>query len=847
MEKLIMKTQTIKAGSKIESKLALIVKSAQMEKMTITGNGFSLGYTEGAEYEYLIVKSNDPVSTKYALTASNSGMTDRLESPLKEVRGIARRENTLGGLSCVYVDKEMYINDWEWHVELNGDSRRYIYMIEEDVFNRLVPGQEIPMNYLTRLKAGFPSVSEKRKGDSPFMDESICRLDTLNRSQFKIPSFYKRVKNMLGMRKFDAVKAGTRVKLPASSSKDFPLFDGFKYVSTESKTYSKHVTEELMEDIQSIVYVLNNGVKDVRIEVADDFEVLIKEKLILPLFHQNKNISIEESIQLLRRLATDGISYIDEAYALSMGLNFASGFQFRFTNVGKGLMLVVPNLKEMIGVEVILFDGSVKGDIAPYIMENQLNFAILNETRKTEEKPSLNISRQIITAIQNDGVLDGLAVSTMNILTKLYALDTQTLKEFIGFCEDASVEGEEEVLEMDNLTVGEFAANPELFIKSAENKKKLFSLLDATTKKLVNGRSLYLEDASIKHMAVDPYSVLSFMSKGFISAVRGVNDTTGIRQDQTIVSGMTDGKFTVEHKKAFLARYPFLHSLEGRLVNDDGGFPFNDYHTSNYYTKAMAKGSFQGVILYSLWDMNPEGQSGADFDGDTTVYTTNPIITENVAKTGFFLDYSLVEKKDGSIVLEEGCPFPGGTKTDVSRVLSESQIAYLESNNVTFDNGVFEFPEEMGNDRQLLEIFADAMAEMSMVNLMSNDIGRYTNLNASVMALMDTLREQNLNVSNAMQAALAAGDSEGFFALNEVNASIKQEFTGYKKMSFLLACAIRWEIDKAKHGGAYREHMEFLKAFDGLTNSKENKDKLFDMEDTYGVSLERLLFGTKSR
>lgn len=842
-----MKTQTVKVGSKIEGKLMQSVKSEQMEKMTATGNGFSLGYIEGAEYEYLIVKSNDPVSAKYALTASNSGMTDRLESPLKEVRGIARRENTLGGLSCVYVDKEMYINDWEWHVELNGDSRRYVYMIDEDVFNRLVPGQQVPMNYLTRLKAGFPSVSEKRKGDSPFMDESICRLDTLNRSQFKIPSFYKRVKNVLGMSKFDAVKAGTRVKLPASSSKDFPLFEGFRYTTTEHKSYKRHETATEFSASESTVYVLNNGVKDIRIEVADDFEVLMDEDLILPLFHQNKNITIEQRKQSLRRLATDGISYVDADYAASMGLNFASGFQFRFTNVGKGLMLVIPNLKQMIGVEVILFDGSVKGDIGPYVRENQLNFAILNETRTTEERPSLNISRQIITAIQNDGVLDGLAVSTMNILTKLYALDTQTLKEFIGFCEDASVEGEEEVLEMDNLTVGEFAANPELFIKSAENKKKLFSLLDATTKKLVNGRSLYLEDASIKHMAVDPYSVLNFMSKGFISAVRGVNDTTGIRQDQTIVSGMTDGKFTVEHKKAFLARYPFLHSLEGRLVNDDGGFPFNDYHTSNYYTKAMAQGSFQGVILYSLWDMNPEGQSGADFDGDTTVYTTNPIITENVAKTGFFLDYSLVEKKDGSIVLEEGCPFPGGTKTDVSRVLSESQIAYLESNNVTFDNGVFEFPEEMGNDRQLLEIFADAMAEMSMVNLMSNDIGRYTNLNASVMALMDTLREQNLNVSNAMQAALAAGDSEGFFALNEVNASIKQEFTGYKKMSFLLACAIRWEIDKAKHGGAYREHMEFLKAFDGLTNSKENKDKLFDMEDTYGVSLERLLFGTKSR
>lgn len=842
-----MKTQVITESSKILGKLMKSVKAEQLETMTIIGNRFIKGELEDHPTAVLVVNSNNPISPKYATMSSNSGMTDRLESVVQQVTGIAKRENTLGGQSFVYNDKPMYVNDWEWHIELNGVSRRYIYMIDEDVFNRIKEGEEVPMNYLTRLKAGFPSVSEKRKGDSPFMDESICRLDTLNRSNFKVASFFKKNKKSPGKLTFDSVKAGTRVKLPASSSKDFPLFKGFEYVSTEHKTYKMHETATTLKESESTVYVLNNGTKDIRIEVADDFEVLINEKLILPLFKKNKAISISESSQLLRRLATDGISYIDQRFALSMGLNFAAGFQFRFTNVGKGLMLVVPNLKEMIGVDVILFDGSVKGDIAPYIMNNEMDFAILNETRKTEEAPSLNISRQIITAIQNDGVLNGLTTSTMAILSKLYALDAQTLKEFIGFCEDVSVEGEEEVLEMDNLTVAQFAANPELFVKSAENKKKLFSLLDATTKKLVNGRSLYLEDASIKHMAVDPYAVLGFMSKGFLSAVRGEHDTVGIRKDQVIVSGSKNGQFVVEHKKAFLARYPFLHSLEGRLVNDDGGFPFNDFPTTSYYSKAFAQGSFQGVILYSLWDMNPEAQSGADFDGDTTVYTTNPIITENVAKTGFFLDYSLVEQEDGSIVLEEGCPFAGGKTTPVNKVLSKSQIAYIDSNDVTFDNGVFVFPEALAEDRQLLEIFADSMAEMSMVNLVSNDIGRYTNLNASVMALMDTLREQSGNVTEAMKAAMAAGDSQAFMELNEVNASVKEEFTGYKKMSFLLACAIRWEIDKAKHGGAYREHMEFLKAFDGLSASEDDHNKVFEMEDTYGVSLERLLFGTKSR
>lgn len=842
-----MKTQTVAVGTKIEQKLMNSVKNGQLEAMTLTDRGLVLGAIENQPTLYLVVKSMNPVSPKYALTASNAGLTDRKESPVKQFRGIARRENTLGGLSCVYVDKEMYVSDWEWHIELNGESHRFVYMIEEDIFNRLSEGDIVSPNYLRRLKPGFPSVSEKRKGDSPFMDESINRLDTLNRSNFKLESFFKKNKAVADYLNFDATKTGSRVKLAASSSKDFPLFAGFRYTATETKSYKKHVSANVLETVESTVYVLNNGLKDARIEVADDFEVLMSEELILPLFNQDKAISIVKRIQELRRLATDGIAYIDEAYALSMGLNFASGFQFRFTNVGKGLMLVVPNLKAMIGVDVILFDGSVKGDIAPYIMANELDFAILNETRKTEENPALKISRQIITAIQNDGVLDGLTASTMKVLSQLYALDTDTLKEFIGFCEDVSTGSEEEVLEMDNLTVELFAANPELFIQSAENKKKLFSLLDATTKKLVNGRSLYLEDASIKHMAVDPFAILSFMSKGFLSAVRDANKKIGIRKDNVIVSGMTEGKFVIEHEKAFLARYPFLHSLEGRIVNNDGGFPFDDFHTDNYYKKTVARGGFQGVILYSLWDMNPEAQSGADFDGDTTVYTINPIITNNIEPTGLFLDYSLVELKDGSVVLEEGCPFPGGKTTAIESVLTEAQVAFVKENNITFNNGLFSFPKEMAEDRALLEIFADAMAEMSMVNLMSNDIGRYTNLNASVMALMDTLRVQQESVMAAVVQAYQSGDLEAVTELQALFASIKSEFNGYKKLSFMMACAIRWEIDKAKHGGAYREHMEFLQVFDGLTDTPEDKAKTQKFEDVYGVSLERLLFGSKSR
>lgn len=843
------------AVDKIEQKLMYSVKSNQLRAIFKKDGVFYKGETgeddDTIERFLLVVNSKNPISPYFSLMASNAGMTDRIESPVRHITAVAKRENTLGGMSYVKVDKPMYVNDWEWHIQLNGAKHKVVYMIEEDMFNIINEFQVIPEEFLTSMKPGYSSVSESRKGDSPFVLTSLSRLALLEKSDFRLNSFFKKDRNTVGRVTFDSGKASKRTKLAASSSKSFPLFDGYEYTETTIKNYEKHGANLELVPVESTVYVLSNGEKEVKIEVVDDFEVYMLEELILPLFNLDKSIDVVKSLQELRRLATDGISYVDEAYANEMGLNFASGFQFRFTNVGKGLMLVVPGLKDLMGIELVLFDGCVKGDIAPYIKSNAFNFAILNTSRLTEEESRLQLSRQVITAIQNKEIIDGLTLETANILKKLYNLEPEILKEFIGFTEESILEDVSEegsnVIEMDNQTVEMFSTNPELFVKSADGKKKLFSLLDASTKKLINGRSLYLKEASIKHMAVDPYAILSFMSKGMLSAVRDTDSSVGIRKNNVIVSGMKNGKLGIEHKKAFLARFPFLHSLEGRVVNNDGGFPFSDKETHFYYTDAMERGLFQGIILYSLWDMNPEAQSGADFDGDTTLYITNFIIANNIKETGLFLDYSLIEQENGERKLVEGCPFTSDTSVAVEEVLSTEAIEFLKENDVTFNNGVFSFDKSLADNRQLLEIFADSMAEMSMANLTNNSIGAYTNLNASVMALMGTLKVQMDAIKPVVQQLAADKNVEGFNELYSVFLNIKEEYAGYKKLSFLMACAIRWEIDKAKHGGAYREHMPFVNAFDGMANDFDTKDEIASYETIYGVSLERLLYGSVSK
>jgi hypothetical protein len=134
------------------------------------------------------------------------------------------------------------------------------------------------------------------------------------------------------------------------------------------------------------------------------------EELLLPLFALDGKITIAQQKQLLHRLATDGIAFMDVAYAKSIGIKL-SGMQFRFTPVGKGLMLIVPGLKKLSGMDILLFDGCIKGDIGVYIQNDDLDFAVLNKTRRVEEENTMKISRQILSYRQQ-AMFAGLTKST---------------------------------------------------------------------------------------------------------------------------------------------------------------------------------------------------------------------------------------------------------------------------------------------------------------------------------------------------------------------------------------------------------------------------------------------------
>jgi hypothetical protein len=128
----------VNASDKIEQKFMYSVKASQLRTLVfVEGKYQMINNDEAKEIKekegvlvYLVIHSTNPTSPFYALMASNAGMTDRIESPSRHVTAVAKRENTTGGISYVYVDKPMYVNDWEWHIQLNGVKQKQIFMIK---------------------------------------------------------------------------------------------------------------------------------------------------------------------------------------------------------------------------------------------------------------------------------------------------------------------------------------------------------------------------------------------------------------------------------------------------------------------------------------------------------------------------------------------------------------------------------------------------------------------------------------------------------------------------------------------------------------------------------------------
>lgn len=827
--------------AKLEQKLINIVKEHALFELTVIkdedGNQSFRFQDNGAmnpgqmKTKIIVgIISDDPYSEFFSHYSMSTGMLDQ-HLPKQYVETI-RIESVSGKSSLSVLDKEIAVENEQIILETNGIPSKFAFIVKEEDLGQLVEyvtydkyeREDIVMHGSTEevlgqysaWKVGGRSASQTRKGDLvviPYEKSLTSHME--EELLFNLNSYAKHIDE-------NKVKISTsiqsRIKMSASSGQVLPLFEGFKYIKTETEEFEGLDNETIVGD----VYYFNTpiGVKKILV-LREDFTVRLKQEIIAPNFKKDGSVEIVEKEEVFEKPATDGSSYIDMEYAYSKEI--FKDAQIRTASVVKGMDNLVFNLENRLGYVAIMFGGAVKGDPAPYFENNDLETYLLGyaRTELEEDENFLLLSNQLVRNIGqlNPDALTYLEEESYNILSRAYNQDMDAMKTFIDLKYEDDVFDEKEV-DSENITVDMIKTNPDVFLDSDSFKKRLTDFIRKSTNELENAGRYYCKDSSFKHMVSDPYEVIRHMEKGRMAIDTLVNsDMKGIAPGHAISPRLKNGQYLIDERKAILGRYPMLHSKEIQVVNQ-GGSLFLDNESAENYASLIARGNHQGMLYYSLYDMTAEGQSGADYDGDTTTVIRNPELTKLVHSSDKFLDYSYLE---GELV--EGVPWKEDQNEKLIDIIGEDDTNFLLDNGVDYKQGDFVLNKELLEATSIRERIYKTIVQLDGMTNASNDIGGITNINSAVSEMIMLL-------SSKMQEVLTLGHQD---LANKIN----EEINGYKKLNMLLASAIRWEIDKAKHGGQFHEEMSFLKLL--LSREKEvDMDKVKNAERMFGISLMRL-------
>lgn len=815
----------------ITQKVMHIVKGHALVRVFWKEGVFHLSELEGGVETLVGVVSDNPYSEFYSEYLVSTGM---LDSHLElEFIKQARETKSNGQSVLSSVNKEVKVDRGQVILEAGGLAGTSAYIVHErelgsirEVFGlsrdeRIMFETDDTFEEFigagTSWKIASRSNSQNRSGDLVMIPEAKAYTEHVEGDlKFTLDSYTKDTGAGLEL----PVSIQTRLKMSASSGQPFDLFGGWVYVG-KNKVSFEGLDGETAEGIE---YIYEERGKERKLLVlADDFTVRLEQEIVSPEFKEDGTMTIVRGVEVLEKPATDGSSYGDMAYLESKGIN--KDFQNRVTPVMKGMMNNVRGLEKTLGYTFIFFGGAVKGNPAPYLETNHIEAYILGEARdeKTLADDYLMASNQLVRdlAMLEESTLDVLERDTKEILNRAYAQDTDALKVFIGLDENTEVEeGETVQLDSENLTVSLFGANDDAFLRSDMFKKRLSDFIRPASREVEHAGRYYSPDSSYRHMVSDPYEVVRHMEKGRLGIDTLVSeDMEGIAPGHVISNNKHEGVFGLDDRKAILGRFPLLHHLEIQVTNEEGP-TFLNAPARSVYEKLFESGRGQGLLYYSLYDMVAEGQSGADFDGDTTTVIRNPELTALVHSKPKFLDYSYL---NGDLV--EGVPWKSVSTTPLMDILSSSKVDYLEAQGVSYDNGVFSFEDVALENDLVREYIYETIIRLDGLTNENNSIGRFTNINASVTELLMVLEGKRT-------------EARGIGA-DDLVVNLTKEINGYKKLNFLLASAIRWEIDKAKHGGKFYEKLPFL---DYLLNvPSENKlNVAVTLEQKYGISLVRL-------
>lgn len=507
-----------------------------------------------------------------------------------------------------------------------------------------------------------------------------------------------------------------------------------------------------------------------------------------------KGQMVEEVLPMsyLKLGAGDGMLLADEEIYWALKAEFgedSDAWQIRLTPFGKGLLVFVPGLRNYYDANIVAFKSAIKGDYRLMTdEEGYLTFGISMRIARFAKKPGKKAEYTTfpyqfthvtsLTFENMKALIDPQLEQVKNVLNS-----PELIQKYAGVAHLENMEDmtSDEVSFMRNRslvsTFSNFMHYAPFTFEDAWMKQQALRLMNDEVSKWVAGTIPV--NGQYRFMVQDPYALLKAVrdDEGDMVVPAGV----GLKEDATFMMER-DGIHPMLGKVASL-RNPAITKGEGRVLN--GAAPQD-------YLMAATKGAFSSVCVMSVHDMNTFAEGGADNDGDETFVTQEPIILSSLSnKQGgskFIPMLDLYVSADGE--WESGCPF----KMDM-----DSEF-YFAAPHTDYD-GQFKvkFIDEEYTPR-FVNAIHDLSKEYVIRTLTPNKIGFLTDI-ATRMA--DTIRKVGYMIMDNTDEYGSKVDRTDIAKKELVDMIARYEY-----MMDLLRLCIGWEIDRAKHGGAYEEQLQ---------------------------------------
>lgn len=560
------------------------------------------------------------------------------------------------------------------------------------------------------------------------------------------------------------------------------------------------VTKFQNGEFHADIYTVTNKHNEVfKFAVGDDFTSIVPKENRFLVNKLDKDAALQRELiefdawehpsaaKILTRNLTDGSGVISTRFYKQLRkagvVHSKDAFQLRILNAIKGAVYAFDPITDHLGVDLFITDGMVKSkNFLKMLKTKGLEVFVVGQRKETSSGswiPSQALQQM------------GLTLEEMQNLT-LQTLDYgfRSMKERCGELLMNFLDGTETATESE-FTVHEFlrlaqaseAILDEQYIQDQKKGlivKKLNQLLDCR---------FFVEDAQSRYMFVDPFAIYNAMINGRYMVTK---EDAVLGRFEIICPDKKGNQYYMRKGKAISNRMPVTVTHELALVLAVA---------KEEYAEGIKQGLWQGIVFYDIETWVVAMQAGADHDGDSAVIIFDPIMVaarERIGKRLFgnlpvlplldaYVQYDddgnimdigtgaatyVAPAKEGTVVAEEVKP---DRRVVDGFVIEDQTIAYHEDH--------FKGPKRQEKREQFLRLVAEMTHKKLVSSIEVSDVGLIAN---RAMNTTDLLSRNVLTPEERVQ--------------------VEQDL-------MLLTTVGRWEIDRAKHGGAFLLMPEVIKLY----------------------------------